>query len=69
MARSPSIEDRLIQQYGDLHKVIPDLAAQHGQEETARLLMVKQAWISRWLKENGYVQEVKYVQMEGEQAS
>lgn len=56
MAKTSQIEAKLRAWYGNLHEVIPKLVSEHGQEETARLLGVKQAWVSRWLRREGYRQ-------------
>lgn len=65
MARS-SIEPELERLYGDLDHVIPRLASEQGQDGAARTLstekvIVRQSWVSRWLRDNGYVQRVNYV--------
>lgn len=59
MAKSSEIEKQLTSIHGDLHNKIPKLVNRCGQEQTARLLsqnglVIKQAWISRWLRINGY---------------
>lgn len=56
-----TIEGLLQDQHGDLHEVIPSMVSIHGQQKAAYLLNVTQAWISRWLKENGYVEERRWV--------
>lgn len=48
---------------GDLHAVIPPLVNAVGQNEAARILKVSQSTISNWLRNNGYVQQTKYVQL------
>lgn len=63
-----SIDEKLEQEHGDLHNLIPPLVSEVGQEETARILDVKQAWVSRWLRTNGYVRVTRY-EREGEKAS
>lgn len=66
MSKTSGIEQLLTQTHGNLHEVIPMLASRVGQEETARTLGVRQAWVSRWLRLNGYVQRVEYVRNESE---
>jgi hypothetical protein len=61
MAKVSTIEPQLAQQYGNLDNVIPVLVEKLGQEGAARVLGVKQSWISRWLKDNGYKPTVKYI--------
>lgn len=61
MSKTSVIEQLLTQAHGNLHEVIPSLASRVGQEETARTLGVRQAWVSRWLRMNGYKQVVQYV--------
>jgi DNA invertase Pin-like site-specific DNA recombinase len=61
MARVSTIEPRLREQHGDLEQVIPKLVNVFGQEGTARRLGVKQSWVSRWLKDNGYIPVTQYV--------
>lgn len=67
MSKTSVIEQLLTQAHGNLHEVIPSLASRVGQEETARTLGVRQAWVSRWLRMNGYVQKVQYVKSEAVQ--
>lgn len=60
------IEPQLEALYGDLDYVIPRLATEMGQDGAARelstpRLTVKQNFISRWLKDNGYVKRIQYV--------
>jgi len=69
MAKISVIEKLLTQAHGNLHEVIPMLASRVGQEETARTLGVRQAWVSRWLRTHGYVQVVQYVRNESEAVS
>lgn len=64
MSRTSTIEKLLADNHGNLHEVIPSLASRVGQEEAARALGVRQAWISRWLRLNGYVQKIQYVKSE-----
>lgn len=64
MARSPVIEQELTKQHGDLHQIIPKLVSEEGQESTARKLGVKQAWISRWLRGNGYEPHTQWIKPE-----
>lgn len=45
---------------GDLNQIIPALVNRHGQAEAGRQLGVSQHTISRWLKENGYKQVIRY---------
>jgi len=59
-----TIERWLEDQYGDLHEAIPKLVEQHGQDKAAYLLNVRPYWISRWLRRNGYVQEVRWIRGE-----
>lgn len=58
-------ERYLTEKHGDLHKVVPALVNQHGQLGAALRLGVTQNWVSRWLKENGYIRVAQYVK-EGE---
>lgn len=60
MAKS-SIESLLETLHGDLHQVIPQMVTEKGQEEAAQILKVKQSWLSRWLRENGYRRIVQWV--------
>jgi len=60
MAKVSKIERILEAEHGNLHNVIPALVNKHGQEETARLLNVRQGWVSRWLKLNGYQLVTEY---------
>jgi hypothetical protein len=69
MSKTSSIERVLTEHHGNLHEVIPSLASRVGQEETARTLGVRQAWVSRWLRTHGYVQVVQYVRNESEAVS
>lgn len=60
------IEPQLEELYGDLDYVIPRLCTEMGQDGAARTLStprltIKQAFISRWLKENGYIKKIQYV--------
>lgn len=48
-------------EYGDLHQVIPKLVNEAGQAYAAHQLNTSQFTISKWLKDNGYKQQVKYV--------
>lgn len=55
--------------YGDLDYVIPRLASEQGQEGAARTLStkditVKQSWVNRWLRNNGYKIKRVYVKKE-----
>lgn len=63
-----TIERWLEEQHGDLHKVIPRLASEVGQEEAARRLKVRQAWLSIWLARHGYVRVTSY-EREGDKSS
>jgi DNA invertase Pin-like site-specific DNA recombinase len=53
--------NELQQKHGDLHEVIPNLVNRYGQYPTAKQLGVSVHTINRWLKENGWQREVKYV--------
>lgn len=60
------IQPQLEALYGDLDYVIPRLCTELGQDGAARTLSTKsltinQAFISRWLKENGYIKRIQYV--------
>ena len=59
MARPYKLRE-LERNVGNLHEVIPSMVNLHGQAEAARRLGVSQFTISRWLKDNGYVQKVRY---------
>jgi predicted transcriptional regulator len=61
-----TIEGLLQDQHGDLHTVIPEMVTVHGQEKAAHLLGVTQSWISRWLRENGYVEEKRWIRQQPE---
>jgi len=54
----------LEKEHGDLKKIIPPLVNQHGQQDTAKILKVSQATISRWLRENGYISRIVYQKSE-----
>lgn len=63
MAKSSEIEKQLSSIHGDLHKKIPKLVNRCGQEQAARRLsknelVIRQAWISRWLRTNGYKRRI-----------
>jgi predicted transcriptional regulator len=67
MARRYKLKD-LERKYGDLHKIIPRLVNQRGQQEdAARALKVSQATISDWLKDNGYQLVRRYERIGGNQ--
>lgn len=51
----------LEQVQGDLAHVIPALVNTGGQKHAAESLGVAQATISRWLKDQGYTQVIRYV--------
>lgn len=59
--RSKPAIKQLEQQYGDLNQIIPKLVNQGGQKFAAFQLGTTQINISRWLKDNGYKQEIKWV--------
>jgi hypothetical protein len=63
MAKPYRLRD-LEAQYGDLHKVIPKLVNEGGQQYAAFQLGVSISTISSWLKDNGYIQKVEYVRKE-----
>lgn len=63
MAKPYKLRD-LESQYGDLHKVIPKLVNQGGQQFAAFQLGVSISTVSTWLKDNGYIQKVEYVRKE-----
>lgn len=58
--RKNVIQD-LEKEYGDLEAIIPKLVNQGGQTFAAFQLDTTPTTISRWLKANGYVQQVTYV--------
>lgn len=60
MAKGYVLRD-LEEQYGDLNKVIPPLVNQGGQQFAAHQLSTSQFTISKWLKDNGYVQKIEWV--------
>ena len=64
MSQRSTIEKLLEQQHGDLEAVIPPLVSEIGQADAAQQLGVRQSWISRWLKVNGYVAVTQYVKAE-----
>lgn len=55
---------KLEQKRGNLHHVIPPLVSQHGQVETARLLGLSAATISKWLRRNRYWQTNQWLTLE-----
>jgi hypothetical protein len=57
----------LEKKHGDLHKVIPPLVNENGQDEAARTLETTQATISNWLRANGYVKRATWERDEPEQ--
>lgn len=57
--------NELQDRHGDLHEVIPALAADMTLREVAAQLGVSQATVSRWLSDNGYVRVSRWVQLEG----
>lgn len=59
-----TIEKLLINQHGDLHQIIPQMATDMGQIETAQKLGVTQNWVSRWLRKNGYEMKIIWVKKE-----
>jgi hypothetical protein len=64
MPKASYLIDYLAEKHGDLHAVIPKLAAEKGQSGAAEELGVSQYTISTWLSENGYVLVKKYVRKE-----
>lgn len=58
-----TIETLLQKQYGNLHDVIPPLVSELGQVGASIKLGVRQNWLSRWMKRNGYVKGVQYVRL------
>ena len=63
MSKVSEIEKQLTSIHGDLHTKIPKLVNRCGQERAARLLskkglVIKQAWVSRWLRLNGYTRRI-----------
>lgn len=59
MAKRFKLRD-LEKERGDLHKIIPSLVNQGGQNLAANNLNVSAATIGKWLKDNGYKQIVRY---------
>lgn len=41
--------------------------AQGNQRRAAQLLGLSQAWLGKWLKQNGYVQVIRWEKQEGKQ--
>lgn len=64
MSKRSTVETLLEKQHGDLNDVIPKLASEIGQQDAAQKLGVRQSWISRWLRINGYVAVTQYVKAE-----
>jgi len=62
MNKTSTIEALLEKQYGDLHKVIPEMVSKHGQLGASQKLKVPQGWISKWLARNGYEKRSIWVQ-------
>lgn len=60
MARPYALRD-LEKEYGDLKQIIPPLVNEGGQKYAAFQLNTAQSTISKWLKNNGYRQEIKWV--------
>lgn len=52
---------KIAEQGKDLHKLIPKMVNEKGQEFAAEALGVKQPTISKWLKDNGYVLRTEWV--------
>lgn len=55
--------------YGDLHRVIPRLVNEQGQVNTAKLLGLSPATISKWLKDNGYIRVSQYIRRDDQSAA
>jgi len=64
LSKRSTVETLLEKQHGDLNDVIPKLASEIGQQDAAQKLGVRQSWISRWLRINGYVAVTQYVKAE-----
>jgi hypothetical protein len=58
--------ERLQQQHGDLHQIIPAIVNQHGQIRAGQALGVLATTINKWLKQNGYERRTQYVRHESE---
>lgn len=57
---------RLVKEKGKPEEVIVPLVNQIGQVAAAKQLGIAAATVNLWLKENGYVKEVRYVKKEGQ---
>jgi hypothetical protein len=59
---------RIVEQYGNLHEIIPPLVNKCGQHQAAQQLGVSAFTINRWLKANGYRRVQRYERLEPEAA-
>ena len=65
MARGAYLAKRVEERHHKkLEALIPDLVNTIGQKSTAEALQVSTAFISQWLKKNGYIAKITWVKVD-----
>lgn len=61
-SKGTPLEQLLTERHGDLHQVIPELLNQKGANTAtvSKALGVSRAWLSDWLKANGYRRSTRW---------